>query len=273
MGLSIRRELKLREWREAVREFERIISLIEDILKKRVDPFTVDISELLEKMRLLLEKYGDEVLLMDMEALSRIVDLIKEQEEWVQNESLVLGMGPLFALARLRQMSLEEIAEKFCEVWNPIAYRDQMMVSTVLRALDYLDAVRRLPKTLTGVESVDFRLSEETLSNLGLLGEEAFREKLSEFSRKVERLLGEESSIDYWDLVLDDTFEKSLENMILLSYLCSRGEVSLKVNPLTDEIKVVKPGGRGDRFSLALPFNYDIWVRRIAEKKKNRREG
>lgn len=267
--MSIKRELKLKEWKEAIKEFDRIVSLIEDILKKRVDPFTVDISELLEKMRLLLEKYGDEVLLVDIEALCKIVDLIKEQEEWLQNESLVLSLGPFFALARIKQMSVEEIAEKFCASWTPIAYRDQASISTLMKALNYLDALKKFPKTVDFSLSSEYELDRSSL-NLEFLSDEDFREKLETLEKKIKEVLEEKEEVDYWDLVIDRSFERSLENMIILSHLCSRGVISIKINPLSGEIKIMKPRRKSENYSVALVFNYETWVKKIAEKKKTR---
>jgi len=259
----------IRYSKEAIREFERIVSLIEDVLKKRVDPFMVDVSELLEKMRILLEKYGDEVLLMDIEALCRIVDLIKEQEEWLQNESLVLSLGPFFALAKIKHMSVDEIAEKFCESWTPIAYRDQASISTLMKALNYLDALKKFPETIAFSFSEEYKLDRSSL-NLEFLSDEDFREKLAAFEKKIKDILEEKEEVDYWDLVIDEDFEQSLENMIILSHLCSKGVVSIKINPLSGEVKVMKSCSKGENYSVALIFNYETWVRRIAEKKEAR---
>jgi len=247
------------------------IRTIKRIIEERKDPFTVDISSLLDDLRFFLEKYGEKILHLDAEAIENIVMLLVEQEEWLKMESQLLGLSSLAALMTLRKAPLKKIASIFLAAWIPQVYRDHLTLREIKRGLKYIEAFRRLPKKpKVGEEDTLGLVNEKFLKYLGIIGEKDFKKKLSEYALKIASQLEKNSRIEYWDAIIDENdYRKTVENALLLSHLISRGNLAIEIDPLKEKIFIVKEGKNGskrsNRFSLAVSINYLEWVKRVGK--------
>ena len=242
---------------------------MKEVIEKRQDPFQIDVASVLEDLRLLLEKYGESVFSLDAEAIESVIEIISEQEEWIKVESSLLGIGPILAVLSLKNMDAQDIGRALLSSWTPLVYRDHLTIREIFRGLRYIEEVRRIRKTL-GVEeegTLGF-LSRDYLKTLGIMSEEEFNAKISLLSLKVAPLLENNKQVKYWDVILEDSYAKTVENAVLLAFLISRGEISLKIDPESGEVYIVKPDAEEirKRFSIAIPLSYEEWVKRHAER-------
>jgi len=246
---------------------ERIIDLCESVKSRGLDPFDVQVKELLEKLRELFPelKRLDE-LYLDMRALSGIADVILHQSEWLRHRSSVLYLDPLLIMLKMQVLEPEELAEIFTRCWHPTIEMESISPSALREGLDYWTELPPLSERgleLGGMELQTGRISEEELREMGIVSEEEFGRILEEEWKRMLREVGDEG-IPYWDWICAETFEETVRRSWILSFLISYGYVDVEVRPLEEEILIRprrRPAQLGEPRSLVIPVTYEEWVK------------
>lgn len=101
-------------------ELERIIQICENIERRGLDPFTVNVRALLEKLRKLLEEGGDlDHYILDAETMYRIAALIALQHKWLRERAQSLFIDAQMIQARLIALDNKSIVRAFLRAWRP----------------------------------------------------------------------------------------------------------------------------------------------------------
>ena len=252
-------------------KIERIIALIEEYINRRIDPFKINVSKILEDLRQTLNQLSDEELALDIEALNRVVDLIKEQENWVKNEAKLMALGPLTLVLKIKNINPEDLVSIFIKTWHPIVYSDLLTISDIRLSLKYVDSLKKFSKLLSEDEINLRAVEKKPLNEIGFLLKEEFKVLLKRTQIKIDRMLKDKEEIDYWTAIMDSNFEKTIQNAIALAYLISLGLYSLRMDPIKGKFFLMRKKGDENPYSIALSISYDEWVKFYEHYKKSKK--
>ena len=217
-------------------ELQRIIALCEEIEKKGADPFAVNVAHELEKLRKLLPLWRRfRELRLDAEALYRITRVIKRQEELVKFRSTNLYFDPEFMEFRLLSKSPRELADAYLRSWRPLISCQQVNLEMLRQGYMYWNSLRRISRDFTAGGKME-EMSLDKLKELRILGgdlEKRLNELLEELRDKSR---GE--WIEYWRFIDRGGFEERVRRAFYLSHLISMGYADMKIDPITEEIKI-----------------------------------
>ncbi|MEM3819347.1 MAG: hypothetical protein QXF08_02730 [Nitrososphaerota archaeon] len=220
-------------------EIERIISICENIEKRGLDPFSLDVKELLVKLRKMLEENPDlDYYLLDVETIYRIATIIALQHKWLTEKARSLFIDSQLISSRVTVLDKKSIVQAFLKAWRPIISIDQLTSQRLHHGYEHFLNLpprrdeRRYGWKLTGKEA-----------ELAQIYLEKEREEVEEkmkvlYDELVEKARGK-NDVDYWDFVLRPSLEETYHRAYVLSFLISEGYVEVKKNPLGDELKLV----------------------------------
>ena len=237
-------------------ELERIIKICENVERMGLDPFTVNIRELLAKLRRMLEENPElEYYVVDAETLYRIASLIAFQHKWIEEKARSLFIDSQMVSTRVAALDKKALAQAFLKAWRPIVYLEQLTPQRLRQGLDHFLS---LPPRPEGRE-YGWRLSEREYR----LAEAAERLESEIMAEKVRRLheellekAGEGDEVDYWEFVKGRDFEETFERAYITSFLITEGYAEVRRNPLKGEIKLIPNKGKAERkapTSLVIP--------------------
>ncbi len=245
-------------------EIEKIIAFCRTIKERGLDPFSIDVQEKLEVLRELLPKLKDvEQLVKDAEALKELADVIGLQEEWVRLRTSRMFIDPSLVEAKLKKMDSRKLADLFLRCWRPLACLDQLTVKRLREAYEYWKVIPPLEERLRILlpEQREAAVLQEELVKTHLMGE-AFERELNKLKEELES----KGKCDYWEFVKGRSFEETLNRAYLVSFLVSRGEATLSIDPLEEKI-FIEPlkAGKGEPKSIAISISYEDWVKRLEQ--------
>ncbi|MCS7126537.1 MAG: hypothetical protein NZ929_06490 [Aigarchaeota archaeon] len=220
-------------------EVERIISILENVEKKGIDPFTVDVRELLLKLKKMLEENPSlEYYTLDAEVLYKIATIIALQNKWLTDKARSLFIDSQLISSRLAALDKKSIVQAFLKVWSPIISLGQLTPQRIQHGIDHFLSLppRREEKTF-GWKLTD---KEAELSRIAL---EKEKEEMEEKMKKLFQELVEEArkvgEVDYWRFILRQSLEETYDRAYTLSFLITEGYVEVKRNPLKNEIRLI----------------------------------
>ncbi len=219
---------------------KRIIDLCKSVEEKGLDPFIVDVDDIITVVR---EHFPDwehpEEFCLDAEAINRVASVIKLQSDWVKHRSTSLYTDPFLLDEKIRELSKEEIATHFLKVWHPIVELEQLSPSSLKEATKYwqdlLPLSERWLKTdylKTETEAV----TAEELIKQRILAETAFSEELEGFWEELKQRVGKDGKIRYWDFIGADEYPETLRRAYMASFLLTYGYATLEVYRLEEEV-------------------------------------
>jgi hypothetical protein len=258
--------MKKREEKRKREILLRIIELCKSVEERNIDPFEVDVINLLDRLKEILPKIEErEELRLDADAVFHLSKIICKQADWIALRSSFL-LDPLLLLLKIESLSKEELAEIFLRSWHPIVELERISEKEALSAVSYwrnlldLDERRRKEEIQ---ERIAGSVSADELLLAGFSTKEEFFLRLAKLRKEVEEL---KEPVDYWDFILDDSYEGTLKRAYLLSFLCGYGWAELSLIPLEEKILVWLPHKEGESYSLPVSISYDEWKRRKEEK-------
>ena len=216
----------------------RVLETVVRVLESGGDPFAVDVGRLFEELREVLPELGEWGLTLDAEAVRRLAELVRKQEEWVEGKVSTLSLGPFLALVKLAALGPRELTLELLKAWRPAVSLDRMSLSDLLKGLEYLGSrgphYPPEPEALE-VPELAFEVSVPNLENV-----------LREVREELKSALTSRGRVSYFELVRGDALRA-----YALSVLCSEGAASLEVEPLSGEVFVVPPR-KGEYESVAV---------------------
>jgi hypothetical protein len=253
-------------------ELQRIVELCRAVEAEGLNPFSLDIKQLLTTLRRYLPRWKrlDE-LLVDGEALHQLATVIRLQGEWLRHRASALYIDPLLVELKVRLTPDADLARLFLQSWQPVVWVDQIPRGKLVDAIEYWNA--RAPygsqggegwAPVTPPELVDW----EQLRGLKILSAEEFQQRLLGLWQELRERGNAAGRVDYWTFIDAATFEEAVLRAYLTSFLLSEGYAALEVDPIEDERWLVahaapEPGtaGRLPR-SHVTALSYGHWQRR-----------
>jgi hypothetical protein len=236
--------LSQKEKKLSSERLQRVIDLCQSVEQRGVDPFALDIDDIISTLRKYFPKWeSPEELTHDAEAIQCLASVIKDQGEWVKHRSTSLYTDPFLLEEKLQRLNKEEFAELFVRVWNPIIELEQLSIPSLVEALKYWQDLLPISERWQKVSPLKVETgatTREELVRLKILAEKTFLEELETFWMELKRKVGENEKILYWDFVGADTYSETMDKAYMTSFLVTYGYATLELHPLEEEV-FIKP--------------------------------
>jgi hypothetical protein len=248
---------------------QRIIDVCKSIEERGLDPFAVDVEDLIEVVRDLFPEWEsiDEYSL-DSEAVNRLASVIKLQSDWIKHRSSSLYTDPFLIEEKLRKLSRETLARLFLNTWHPIVEMEQISPYSLIEAIKYWQALLPLDERWTKTGALKTELGSTTRNALieqRILAEQAFVEELETFWQELKQKAGSKEKILYWDFVGAGTYEETSRRAYMTSFLVTYGYATLEIHRLEEETFIIpfsKPRslvGKKQVISVPVSVSYEEW--------------
>lgn len=220
-------------------ELEKIIVLCESIEKRGLDPFSVNVKELLTKLRRILEEQKDlDTIILDAETLYKIAVLISLQQKWLKERASSLFIDSQLVSLKITAAELKQLAAALARSWRPIVRAEQLTPYRLRQGMEYFLMLpprdRAYDKLLT-IQEDTLRIVKEA----GYTKDVVLEEEVMKMHERCLATAGSSGELNYWSIVSADTFEETVWRAYVLSFVVSEGLAEIKKNPLTGEVKVV----------------------------------
>ncbi len=248
---------------------QRIIDLCRSVEERGLDPFMVDIDDIITVVREYFPEWElPQELCLDAEAIHYLASLIRVQSEWVKHRSTSLYTDPFLIEEKIRRLGKEELACLFLRAWQPIIEMEQLSLHSLAEALKYWDDL--LPINERWLKTSYLKTETETttredLVRMRIISEKVFSEELEIFWKELKQRVGREGKILYWDFVGNESYSGTIRRAYLTSFLVTYGYATLEVNPLEEEIYVKpfeKPKSMVDKkqvASIPVSVSFEEW--------------
>ena len=254
--------------RLAQEELRRIIEFCRSVENKGLNPFLVNVEDLISVIREYFPGLKNpEDLSLDAEALNQVASIIKMQSEWVKRRATSLYRDPFLIEEKLRSLPTRDLAEVFLKTWHPTVELEQITIGSLKTAMKYWESLAPLSERWREEELLKVRAgmtTREELIKQGILRDETFLSEIEKLWRELKEAVGAEGKIDYWDFVGAESYGETLRRAYLTSFLVTYGYATLEIQPLEEKI-FLKPNETpvsktdAQPFSFPIPVNYERW--------------
>jgi hypothetical protein len=222
---------------------ERIIEMCIAIENHTVDPFTLNIDEIIKVVREYFPNWQNpDELRLDAEALHHLATVIKIQSEWVKQRSSLLYTDPFLLEEKILQIGKQEIVNAFLKAWNPLIEFEQISLNTLAQGMLYWEALSPLDERWKEFEAIEVSnafASREDLIKQRVLSDKEFSDELNIYWQELKACAAEkgiDGKIHYWDFIGADTYEQTVQKAFLTSFLVTYGYATLDIDRLEEEI-------------------------------------
>jgi hypothetical protein len=255
-------------------KLQRVIEMCMAIEAHAVDPFTLDVDEIIK----IVKKYfpdweKPEDLNLDAEAIHHLASVIKLQSEWVKSRSTSLYTDPFLLEEKITQASKDEMVRMFLFAWHPIVELEQITIRSLAEALRYWDTLVPISerwKELMPDEVGTGMVSRDELVKQRVLSDKIFSEELEKFWLELKAAVetkGKYGKMRYWDFIGAETYEGTVERAFLTSFLITYGYATLEIHPLEELMFLIpfeKPQTKirqEQAVSVPIAVTFDDWQR------------
>ena len=250
---------------------QRIIDLCKSVEEKGLDPFLVDVDDIIEVVREYFPEWElPEELCLDAETIQRLASVIKLQSDWVKHRSTSLYTDPFLLEEKIQKLSKVELASLFLQAWHPIIEFEQISPHSLLEAIKYWQSLLPLDERWLKIASQKMEtgtVTREELIKQRILAEKTFSKDLEAFWEELRQKVGEKKKIPYWDFIGANTYDETIRKAYLTSFLVTYGYATLEVKPLEEEI-FVKPYeepismlGKKQVISIPVSVSSEEWMK------------
>jgi hypothetical protein len=253
-------------------KLQRIIEMLTAIETHAVDPFTLDVDDIIRIVKEYFPSWEKpEDLNLDAETIHHLASVINLQSEWVKHRSTSLYTDPFLLEEKIVQATKEEIVGLFLRSWHPIVELEQISVHSLAEALRYWDTLVPMSerwKELAPNEVEAGVASRDELIKQRVLSDKVFSEELEKFWQELKDCVenkGKDGKMRYWDFVGAETYEDTVQRAFLASFLITYGYATLEIHPL-EELLFIKPFDKPQNrirqeqeVSIPIAVTYDDW--------------
>lgn len=225
---------------------ERIIEMCVAIENRTVEPFTLDVDEIIKVVKEYFPQWHDpEELKLDAETLHHLATVIKIQSEWVKQRSTALYTDPFLLEEKIMQMGKQGMVEVFLHAWNPLVELEQLSLNTLAQGLLYWETLPPLSdrwKDFEVAEVSNSYTTREELVKQRVLSDKEFSVELNCYWLELKDCVakkGKDGKIDYWDFIGADTYEQTVQRAFLTSFLVTYGYATLEIDPLEETVQIL----------------------------------
>jgi hypothetical protein len=266
------RPIKRKEHKKLGKDkLERIIDMMKGIESHTVDPFLLNIDEIIRIVQEYFPEWDQpEELNLDAEAIHHLASVIKLQSEWVKQRSTSLYTDPFLLEEKITQKNKQELTRIFLQAWHPMVELEQVTLRSLTDAMRYWDALvplkerweqETVPEVAMGIAS------REELVEQSILRDEAFSAELERLWKELKdkvQAQGKEGKLAYMDWVSMDTYAETVQRAYLTSFLVTYGYATLEIIPLEDEIFISpldEPVSKMSKQAVSVPImiTFESW--------------
>lgn len=250
---------------------QQIINLCKSIDEKNLDPFIVDVNDLISAVKKYFPEWKlPEELCLDAEAINQLASLIQMQSKRVKHQSTSLYTDPFLLEEKMNRLSKEQLVAIFLKVWQPIVALEQISPYSLSEAVKYWQNLLPLNERW-GEPSIQKRepgkSSREELIEQNILMDEDFSGQLEKFWQELKQKTGKKAKIRYWNFVGSDTYAETVRRAYMTSFLLTYGYATLEIHPLKEEVfikpyeKAVSLFGKKQVISIPFSINREKWMK------------
>jgi hypothetical protein len=227
-------------------KLERIIEMCIAIENHVVEPFTLNVDEIIKIVHEYFPNWENpDELKLDAEALHHLASVIKMQSEWVKQRSNSLYTDPFLLEEKIRQTSKQGMVDVFLKAWSPLIEFEQLSLHSLAQGLLYWNALAPMGDRWKDTDVLEVTMGSVSRGELvkqRVLGEKEFSEELEcywqELKNKTEEK-GLNGKIAYWDFIGSDTYDETVQNAFLTSFLITYGYATLEIDRLEETVFIL----------------------------------
>jgi len=261
-------ESQKKDLRSARGELLRIIELCKSIELKGLDPYLVNVDDLIKVIREYFPIWREsEDLCLDAETINHIASIVKMQSEWVKKRATRLYRDPFLIEEKVRSLPADKMAEMLLKVWRPIVELEQLTIKSFYEALKYWSSLapigERWKKTIYVKTDLQAMKREEAITE-GILLDESFTTDLERLWLDLKNVFSRYGRIRYWDFIGSSTYEETIKRAYLTSFLVTYGYARIEVDFLEDEVFILPnekiiPPSEGEIISFPITISFEEW--------------
>ena len=217
---SIKHDKKL-----GTEKLERIIEMCIAIENHQVEPFTLNVDEIIKIVKQYFPNWENpDELKLDAEALHHLASVIKMQSEWVKQRSNSLYTDPFLLEEKIRQTSKQVMVEVFLGAWSPLIEFEQLSLHSLAQGLLYWEALAPMGDRWKDIDVSQVAMgsvSRDELVKQRVLSDREFSEELECYWQELKVKVTEKGvggKIAYWDFIGADTYEETVKRAFLTSF-------------------------------------------------------
>ena len=225
---------------------ERIIEMCSAIESRQVDPFTLNVNEIIKIVKAYFPHWDQpDELKLDAEALHHLATVIKMQSEWVKQRSNSLHTDPFLLEEKIRQTGKQQMVDVFLGAWSPVIEFEQLSLHNVAQGLLYWEALAPIDQRWKDIDVSAVAMgsvSREEMVKQRVLSDKEFSEELEAYWLELRNNVlekGVDGKIAYWDFIGADTYEETVQRAFLTSFLVTYGYATLEIDRLEETIHIL----------------------------------
>jgi hypothetical protein len=238
---------KKEQKKSGTEKLQRIIEMCTAIENRTVDPFLLDVDSIIKIVQEYFPQWEEaDELNLDSEAIHHLASVIKLQSEWVKHCSTSLYTDPFLLEEKITQANKEEMLSVFLKAWHPLVELEQLSMNSLAAAMRYWDGLVPIKDRWPDLDVQEVAIgttSRDELVKQRVLGDKLFSEELEAYWQELKTAVKEkrvDGKILYWDFIGADTYEATVEQAFLTSFLITYGYATLEIHPL-EEVIFIKP--------------------------------
>jgi hypothetical protein len=225
---------------------ERIIEMCCAIESRQVDPFTLNVNEIIKIVKEYFPHWDQpDELKLDAEALHHLATVIKMQSEWVKQRSNSLYTDPFLLEEKIRETGKQQMVDVFLGAWSPVIEFEQLSLHNVAQGLLYWEALAPIDQRWKDIDVSAVAMgsvSREEMVKQRVLSDKEFSEELEAYWLELKNNVlekGVDGKIAYWDFIGADTYEETVQRAFLTSFLVTYGYATLEIDRLEETIHIL----------------------------------
>ncbi len=238
---SIKHDKKL-----GTEKLERIIEMCIAIENHQVEPFTLNVDEIIKIVKQYFPNWENpDELKLDAEALHHLASVIKMQSEWVKQRSNSLYTDPFLLEEKIRQTSKQGMVEVFLGAWSPLIEFEQLSLHSLAQGLLYWEALSPMGDRWKDIDVSQVAMgsvSRDELVKQRVLSDREFSEDLECYWQELKVKVTEKGvggKIAYWDFIGADTYEDTVNRAFLTAFLITYGYGTLEIDRLEETMFIL----------------------------------
>ncbi len=262
---------KVKSKRPGQERLQRIIDLCKSIEEKGLDPFLVDVEDLIEAVHTLFKEWEKpEELILDAEAVNYLASIIKLQSDWVKRKSTSLYTDPFLLQEKIQALDKEVMVDVFLRVWHPIVSLEQITIRSLAGAMKYWKDLLPLDERWLIEKPSEIEtgtITEEELIRQRILAEETFQDRLNQLWEELKSKSKESGKVSYQEFVYTPDYLETVKKAYMTSFLVTYGYARLEIHLLEEEIFLIpneEPRllNNSERtLSFPISVSYEEWLR------------
>ena len=261
-------------------KLERIIEMMKGIENHTVDPFLLNVDEIIKIVQEYFPNWNQpEELNLDAEAIHHLASVIKLQSEWIRQRSTSLYTDPFLLEAKITQKNKEEITEAFLQAWHPTIEFEQVTLQSLADALRYWEALAPLKERFEQEifpETANGTASREELIEQSIFRDEAFSAELDRYWKELKeksQTKADNGELLYMNWVGANTYQETVQRAYITSFLVTYGYASLEIDRLEEEIHICPVDNpltkiNNQSESVPITISYENWQKWKREKEQ-----